>query len=266
MSARIACTAVLAVALLARGQTAPDFERVAEEAFAGRAGALVLLDAAAGTARVFRPDAAARRLPPCSTFKIWNTLIGLETGVLASPDEAFYTWDGVERSIPAWNADLTLRDAFRASCVPAFQQLARRIGRERMQTWLHAIGYGDKDMSAGVDVFWLPEPGRKTILISPREQAELMRRLVTGRLPFAPASVATLKALMELRRTERGVLYGKTGSGADAQGRWVLGWLVGFVESEGRTCAFACAVQGENVSGREARAIVETVLEQQRVL
>lgn len=266
MSARLALAAVLAVAALAHGEDAPSLERAAGEAFAGRAGALVLLDAAAGTARVFRPDAAARRLPPCSTFKIWNTLIGLETGVIASPDEAFYAWDGVERAIPAWNADLTLRVAFRASCVPAFQQLARRIGRERMRTWLRAIGYGDQDTSAGEDVFWLPGPGRKTILISPAEQAELMRRLVTGRLPFAPASLATLKEFMELRRTERGVLYGKTGSGSDAQGRWVLGWLVGHVESGGRTWTFACVVQGENAGGREARAIVETVLERQGLL
>lgn len=64
-----------------------------------------------------------------------------------------------------------------APCVPAFQALARQIGPERMQSWIAKLGYGDRDTSAGIDVFWLPAKGRNTILISPVEQAQLMHRL-----------------------------------------------------------------------------------------
>jgi hypothetical protein len=37
------------------------------------------------------------------------------------------------------------------------------------------------DTSAEIDVFWLPAKGRKTILISPMEQARLMHRQVAGK-------------------------------------------------------------------------------------
>jgi hypothetical protein len=78
-------------------------------------------------------------LPPCSKFKIWNTLIGLENVLISSLDEPFYQWDGKERSIPDWNWNHTLKEAFQVSCVPAYQNLARRIGAESMRSWLEKI-------------------------------------------------------------------------------------------------------------------------------
>ena len=48
--------------------------------------------------------------------------------------------------------------------------------------------------------------------------------------------------------------------------RYNLGWFVGFVESRGRTYAFACAAKGDKVQGKDARAIVERVLEAQGLL
>ena len=150
----------------------------AKDAFGDLDGAFVLIDCASSQAKTYNPDVANMRLPPCSTFKIVNALIGLEEGFVTSPDQSFYQWDGVERSIPAWNRDLSLREAFQASCVPAFQELACKIGSNRMQTWIDKIGYGNGDISAGIDVFWLPSKGRQTILISPMEQARLIQRII----------------------------------------------------------------------------------------
>jgi beta-lactamase class D len=123
-----------------------------------------------------------------STFKIWNTLIGLENGIISSAEDAFYKWDGETRSIPEWNKDLTLKEAFQGSCVPAFQNLARKIGPQRMRLWIEKIDYGDHNISSGVDVFWLPAIGRKSLLISPEEQAKLIYRLVLGKLFFRESS------------------------------------------------------------------------------
>ncbi|RJP90123.1 MAG: class D beta-lactamase [Desulfobacteraceae bacterium] len=251
---------------LAHSQTFPVSESAVNSAFAGRKGALVVIDCSSGAISNFHPDAAAEPLAPCSTFKIWNTLIGLELGVIASAAEPFYQWDGRTRAITAWNKDLMLKEAFQASCVPAFQNLARQIGPERMQHWIDKIGYGDRDISAGIDVFWLPAKGRKTVLISPMEQAQLMCKLVSGKLPFHEKSLAVIKEIMTTQKTDRGVLYGKTGSGADDRGTYILGWFAGYVESNGRTYAFACAVQGEKIMGKDARAIVETVFEKQGLL
>jgi len=112
----------------------------------------------------------------------------------------------------------------------------------------------------------LPAKGRKPILIFPTEQAQLLNKLVTGKLPFSRSSLAVFKDLMTVRKTDKGTLFGKTGSGTDDEGTYVLGWFVGYVESGGKTYAFACAAQGENIMSKDARDIVETVMESRGLL
>ena len=257
---------ILCAALLTSCRTFPIAGSTAKQAFGGLEGALVVIDCSNDRTTTYRPDAAKLPLPPCSTFKIVNSLIGLETGIVSSPNDHFYKWDGIARSFAAWNRDLTFREAFEVSCVPAFQSLAREIGPERMQSWISKIGYGNHDISAGIDVFWLPSIGRHTIMISPAQQAEIMRRIVSGEVPFSKASRDTLKKLMFIKKTDRGTLYGKTGSGTGDTGSFVLGWFIGYVESNGKTYAFACVAQGENVMSKDARDIVEKCFEHERLL
>src|SRR5438270_13822506 len=51
---------------------------------------------------------------PASTFKIVNSLIGLQTGVISS-DTMRIKWDGIVRAHPEWNKDLSMYEAFRVS-------------------------------------------------------------------------------------------------------------------------------------------------------
>lgn len=226
-----------------------------------RVGVMVVMDCATGEVVDSDPVMSAEKLPPCSTFKIWNTLIGLENGILGAPNASFYRWDGEVRFLPDWNKDLTLAEAFRVSCVPAFQQLARQIGKDRMQAGVDKLGYGDRDIAAGIDVFWLPAKDRKTILITPRQQAELMAKLATRKLPFSGKAMDTLKLIMRVKVGAHGTLHGKTGSGADAAGKYNLGWFVGHVDGAGKTYAFACLLKGDGISGKDARVLVEKVFE-----
>src|SRR3981189_2293104 len=83
---------------------------------------------------------------PASTFKIPNSLVALETGVVEDPDKDVFKWDGVTRSIEAWNKDHTLRSAIAASAVPVYQEIARRIGSERLPQTLHLLEYGNRDI------------------------------------------------------------------------------------------------------------------------
>jgi len=238
-----------------------------QKAFAGHLGAFVLIECSTGDA--FRSDATAcaGKVAPCSTFKIWNSAIGLETGEISDPDALFWKWDGTERWLETWNKDQTLRSAFAASCVPAYQDLARKIGQSRMQEWLDKIYYGNRDISSGLDVFWLPKPpDRKTILISPEEQAFMLARLVEGKLPFSTKTLAAVKSIMKLQTTEHGTLYGKTGTGGDEKGDYNLGWFVGYVESSGKTYAFACLLKGGGIMGKDARAATEKILTLQMLL
>ncbi len=228
------------------------------KSFDGREGALVLIDCTSGESRRFNPDLWATKLPPCSTFKIWNTAIGLETGLLTDADQPFWKWDGVERSIQPWNQDLTLRQAYAASCVPGYQALACEIGSARMNEWLKRLDYGDLNTSSGIDVFWLPAPGRVSLLISADEQAALMKRLVAGDVPFSPKTFAALKDIMLAKTMDHCRIYGKTGtSGAVEAGRKETGWFVSYVVSGKTTLAFACVLTGKMAAGREARALVE---------
>jgi len=224
--------------------------------------ALVIYNRSSGKVINVDPALSARRLSPCSTFKIYNTLIGLELGLIKGPDDPWYKWDGVHRDIDGWNKDLTLREAFRVSAVPAYQILARQIGAERMNKYVKEIDYGTKDISAGIDIFWLPRSGSTSIMISADEQVALLNKLLDGKLPFVEKNVAILRDVMEAARTEKGRLCGKTGSGTNSNGQ--LGWFVGFLESKGTTYVFACNITGgENPSGKVARTIVEDVLKSQ---
>lgn len=238
-----------------------------EKAFHGRSGAYVQIDGQTGARFESDAKACAAKFAPCSTFKIWNSAIGLQLGLVASPDAPFWKWDGVKRDVaPGWNQDQTLRSAFAVSCVPAYQALARQIGKVRMQEWIDRLGYGDRDISAGIDVFWLPAPGRKTILITAVEQAELTARLAKGDVPFSTRTQAELKEVMKVKTTDKGTLYGKTGTGTGPGGEMVMGWFVGYVESAGKTYAFACRLEGKGIMGKDARAMVETILTGQGLL
>lgn len=259
-------TALLTSASFADSNIFPISEKSVQEVFGDRNGTFVIIDCSSEANSIFHPEISKERLPPCSTFKIWNTLIGLENGIISSPEEAFYKWDGETRFIPEWNRDMTLKEAFRVSCVPAFQNLARKIGAEKMRLWIDKINYGNCDTSSGIDVFWLPAKGRKTLLISPEEQSKMIYMLVNGKLPFSEKAQAALKDIMTIRKTENGIFYGKTGSGTDDTGKFNLGWFVGYVESKGKTYAFACAIKGEALTGKDARAMVETILEKNGLL
>ena len=229
--------------------------------------ALVIYNRTSAEVININPELSARRIPPCSTFKIYNALIGLELGLIKGADEPWYTWDGVTRFIDEWNQNLTLREAFQVSAVPAFQILARQIGETRMREYIENIGYGSKDISSGIDVFWLPRPGASPITISADEQVALLNKLLDGNLPFSAMNIAALRDIMLIEKTDTGTLYGKTGSGTGSDGTWNLGWFVGFVEHGETTYVFACTITGgENPSGKTAKTIVVNILQSKSLL
>jgi len=253
-------------ALAAQGASLPVDTKAVEQVFQGKQAVLVVTDTL--TSETYVSDAALAReaFGPCSTFKIWNTLVGLEEGILKNPDDPFWKWDGEKRSFADWNRDLTLREAFRVSCVPAFQELARKIGPERMQEWLDKIGYGNKDMCNRPDSFWLPRADQPNILITPEEQAALINKLITGKLPVKKETVDALLNIMQIESTSRSTLFGKTGSGLraakegpSADNDFDMGWLVGVLDSGGHKYSYACLVLGAGLGGKEARAAVQKI-------
>lgn len=185
-----------------------------------------------------------KRLSPCSTFKIPNSLIGLETGVV--PDSGFVIkYDSLLHPKDAallntepfkfWFQDLSLKMAFKYSCVWYYQELARRIGPDRMAKYVNLLDYGNKDISSGEDTFWLCG----SMHISINEQIEFLKKLYMHRLNgFSEKSINTVKGIMLYESTPQYILYGKTGTGDCFEGKF-LAWYVGFVETDAGASIFA---------------------------
>jgi beta-lactamase class D len=199
-------------------------------------GTIARLDGDATVARCSDAETCDQPLTPASTFKIPNSLIGLETGVI--PDaEYVIPWDGVHRWAEAWNRDHSLRTALRESAVWYYQELARRVGKERMRDWLARLEYGNMQMGDVVDRFWLDGP----LAVSPLQQVEFLRRLVRAQLPVSERSRAIV-----LDITKRGELDGKPFHGKTG---WIrpgepteVGWFVGWVEDPVRPRYVAVAL------------------------
>ena len=77
---------------------------------------------------------------PASTFKIPNSIIALETGIVQD-ENTILKWDGAKRNLQLWEQDLSFRDAFQYSCVPCYQEIARKIGEKKMREFLTKLDH-----------------------------------------------------------------------------------------------------------------------------
>lgn len=164
---------------------------------------------------------------PASTFKIVNSLIGIEIGRVKD-DSTVIKWDGVVRSNPQWNQDLSMYNAFRLSCVPWFQELARRIGKDTMQRWIDTLGYGrryTKPVINKIDTFWLDN----SVKVTPDEQLGLVKKLYFDQLPFQKRTQRIVREMMLMESNANYGLSYKTGWGYTEDGR-SIGWIVGWIE------------------------------------
>lgn len=186
-------------------------------------GCFVLYDLKKDEYIKYNPERCAERFIPASTFKIFNSLAALESGVIKDENEII-KWDGVKRSYDKWNQDLNLALAFKYSAVWFYQELARRIGEERMQEYVNQNHYGNEDISGGIDVFWL----QGGIRISPDEQIEFLKKIYNNKTAFSKRSIDILKKIMIYEQTDKYTLRAKTGWGIRFENQ--VGWFVGYVE------------------------------------
>jgi beta-lactamase class D len=174
-------------------------------------------------AHFYNKERCATQLSPASTFKIFNSLVGLETGV--APDEQLVIkWDSIKRWNDDWNKDLTMAQAFKVSALPYYQELARRIGMKNMQHYLDTVKYGNMKTGDSIDQFWI----NNTLLISADEQVGFVKRLYHGELPFSERSQRIVRGMMLQKQSNNYKLYYKTGWNNSNNSN--LLWIVGFVE------------------------------------
>jgi beta-lactamase class D len=226
-------------------------------------GTFVMYDEANNQYIVFNRPQSIKRLSPCSTFKIYNSLAGLETGVLDKGDVyTLFKWNGKQYTFPAWNHDQTLASATRDSVVWYFQELASRIGTERLQAFLDKIEYGNRDISGGLTTFWL----RSSLQITAQEQVDLLYRLYAGKLLVSSENVEIVKKNITLSDSNGIRFMGKTGSGFQ-DGKWILGWFVGCIEKQGNRYFFATNIQApDGANGGKARETTKLILKDLDIL
>jgi beta-lactamase class D len=214
----------------APAQTRPEWEKYFR-AF-NVTGAFVLYDLNRNQSIRYNPARCAARFIPASTFKIMNALVGLETGVIPDADYVI-KWDGTHYDIPEWNQDHTLRTATQQSVVWYYQELARRVGKEKVQHYVDAVNYGNRDLSGRIDSFWLDGGLR----ISPDEQVDFLKRLYQGDLPFSARTMNIVKDILVLEKTDAYTLSVKTGWAQRVSTQ--IGWWVGYVETRDNVYFFA---------------------------
>ena len=174
---------------------------------------------------------------PASTFKIPNSIIALETGVVQN-DTVVFAWNGEKRRFKKWEKDLTFKEAFQVSCVPCYQEIASKIGVERMGAYLDKLNYqGMIFDTSTIDNFWLEGASK----FSQMQQIEFIERLYFSKLPISKSTENILKDIMQIEKTEKYTLSGKTGWGM--RDDMNNGWFVGYVESKGAVYFFATNVE-----------------------
>jgi beta-lactamase class D len=163
---------------------------------------------------------------PASTFKIVNSLIGLQTGKIID-DSMIIKWDGITRWNPEWNQDLSMYRAFRVSSFPYYQEVARRIGKDTMQFWLDSLSYGTKKITTKIDTFWLDN----SLKIKPDEELGLVKKLYFNQLPFFKRNQEIVKRAMLFEDNSNYKLWYKTGwSNWNEATKKHIGWIVGWIE------------------------------------
>lgn len=203
-------------------------------------GTFALYDKTQDQLILVNPERAKIQMIPASTFKIANSLIALETGVIQDEKEII-PYGGKPQVFKKWEQDMSLRQAFKVSNVPIYLVLARRIGLENYQDWLEKLNYGNQELGQesgqNITTFWLKGP----LKISAVEQTGFLSKLANTQLPI---SQITQRVVHDIAKIETKIatggprtLYGKTGWTITPNPQ--LGWFAGWVKSDTGTYSFA---------------------------
>lgn len=174
---------------------------------------------------------------PASTFKVINTLIALETGVIADENETI-KWPGKTDTVkygyrPNIYHDMSMKEAFHLSAGWAYVELAKKIGKDQYKKYLTQAHYGNADLSIDDPDFW----NFGNFAISPANQIEILIGVYEETLPFSKRSFKVLKEIMKEEQKDDYILRAKTGWTRD--GGKDTGWWIGYIEQKDNVYFFA---------------------------
>jgi beta-lactamase class D len=150
-----------------------------------------------------------------------------------------------------------MRTAIAASAVPVYQEIARRIGAERMQKYVDLFEYGNRDIGGGIDQFWLTG----NLRIDPIRQIDFVDRLRRGVLPVSKRSQDLVRDILPVTKVGDSIIRAKSGLLGAELGKPSLGWMVGWAEKGSAQTVFAL-----NMDCREPRHIADRMKVAQQCL
>ena len=213
-------------------------------------GSAVIYDEAEDVYHVYHEQQVHQRIAPCSTYKIYSALNGLEQGVIKASDTVLQ-WDGISRELAAWNETQDLHSAMQNSVNWYFQALDTAVGAEELEGFYRKIGYGNGSVGKDAAAYW--KDGR--LKISPLEQVMLLTKFYHNDWQMKQENLQAVKDALFLTERNGCRLYGKTGTGR-TDGSDVSGWFVGYVETAENVYFFAIHLQDE--AHADGAAAVET--------
>lgn len=223
--------------------------------FGDYTGSFVLYDQSADKWNIYNMDHASTRVSPNSTYKIYDALLGLESGII-TPEHSTFTWNGEPYPFHSWEADQDLTSAIHNSVNWYFQAIDSQAGFEAVRTFLQTINYGNQNTGTNLNLYWTDF----SLKISPIEQVELLQNFYQNNFHFDSKNIQAVKKALLLSTTSSGSLYGKTGTGR-VNGKDVNGWFIGYIETANNTYYFATNIQSSSgATGSQATEITESVL------
>lgn len=268
---RLACILIIAIFLVllpvlptyARGQERYDFHEEDKNItyvdlsseFNEYKGSFVLYDSNNDTWTIYNKDAALERITPNSTYKIYDALLSLESGII-TPEHSKMTWNGEDYPFDTWESNQDLSSAMHSSVNWYFQNIDNIVGMDNVRAYLEDIGYGNQQTSNDTDLYWTDF----SLKISPIEQVELLKKFYQNTFGFSSKNINTVKDAILIASTPDGTLSGKTGTGR-VDGQDTNGWFIGYIEKSGHVYYFATNIQGtSNTTGSTATEVSLSIL------
>lgn len=190
---------------------------------------------------------ANKRFIPGSTFKIPNTVIALSEKIITNINQIFYYYNGQEVFLDVWTNNMSLKEAFKTSNVPAFQEIATSIGLTKMKEYINKFEYGNQNIGNIIDRFWLDGP----LEISSIEQIVWLDKLLDNKFNTDSSVIDRLYEIAYIENiNDHWKLYGKTGWANKA------GWFIGWIEKNNNRFIFAINLNIEESKDLPLREII----------
>lgn len=190
-----------------------------------------------------------KRYAPCSTFKIFLSLIGFDAGILEDEEHPNIPFkDGDLAWLDSWKQAHTPKLWIKNSCLWYSHFIAQKMGITKFKEYIDKFSYGNQDLSGDLGKnnaltnAWLSS----SLEISPEEQMVFLRKFVNNQLPVSPKAHEMTRQIMYIQDLEQGwKLFGKTGSGvfltpdrASKLQDKKFGWFIGWIEKGDRKILF----------------------------